>query len=133
LTWSELDALREHKKVSPFSGTTALLNSESQAIWFSKQIIPAIKKEKREEKFSPVFKHIGIYGYKFDALARYVKMPESEYEKIEELEQLRLLENGYKINIVKVSYNGRTPNAGIDSPEDLKIAEQIIASEGEFI
>ena len=128
LRWSELDKLREQKKITPFSGTTAIINTARQALWFSKNILPAIRKEKkyRDAKFSPVHQHIGLYGYRTDILEKFVTLPEGYYEKLEGLEQLRLLENGITIQTIKLKVNAGLAQAGIDSPEDVTRAEEIL-------
>lgn len=127
LTWAELDALRESKKTTPFSGTTATIAPTGQALWFSKNIIPAIRKEDRTAAFSPVVRHIGLYGYKRSSLDRYVTLAPSIYETLEGLEQLRALENGMTIQAVVVDYAGRPAMTGIDSPEDLGRAEKLLS------
>lgn len=117
LSWSELDQLRKAKETTPFSGTTAVLGSDSRAIWFSKSILPAIRIEDRSQNLSPVFQHIGLYGYRFDILEKFCALPQSRYEQLEGLEQLRLLENGISIHTVQVA---ESVHSGIDSPEDLE-------------
>jgi len=129
MTWDELDMLRENKITTPFSGTTAILNKYNDAIWFSKNIIPAIRKEKdlrQQTQKSPVYRHIGIYGYRRDVLEDYVTLEQSTYENLEGLEQLRLIENGYQIRAVCVDYKGRPSMSGIDSPEDIQRAETLL-------
>ena len=129
LTWSELDSLRQDKISTPFSGTTAILGKGNQALWFSKNIIPAIRKEKQmreTDALSPVFRHIGLYGYAYRALQKYITLPQSTYEQLEGLEQLRALENGMKVQAVLVDYQGRPAMTGIDSPEDLIRAEALL-------
>jgi len=126
LTWDELDALRDSKKTTPFSGTTAVLKENGRALWFSKNILPAIRKEERSEKYSPVYRHIGLYGFSFQALERFVSLPPSPYETLEGLEQLRFLENGMSVQTVLVDYKGRPAMTGIDSPEDLVRAEKLL-------
>ena len=126
LSWSELDALRESKKTTPFSGTTAILDQNNRALWFSKNIIPAIRKEDRTYPLSPIYRHIGLYGYTRKALETYIKLPLSHYEQLEGLEQLRALENGMDIQAVVVDYKGRPAMTGIDSPEDLVRAESLL-------
>lgn len=128
LRWDELDALRESKKTTPFSGTTVVMNNQSRAIWFSKNIIPAIRKEdhlRGQTPFSPVYQHIGLYGYKLSALERFTNMTESNYEALEGLEQLRFLENGIPIQCIEI-HPDLSIHAGIDSPEDLERAEKIL-------
>ena len=130
LSWSQLDTLRENKKITPFSGTCAVFNQENgEAYWFSKNIIPAIRKEEKlrqQGDKSPVYRHIGLYGYSLEMLRRYATLPESPLEKLEGLEQLRILENGYTIRCVVVDYQGRPSMSGIDSPEDVQRAENLL-------
>ena len=130
LRWSELDKLREQKKVTPFSGTTAIINNEGRALWFSKNILPAIRKEEkyRGEEFSPVHQHIGLYGYAVKTLKKFVTLPEGHYEKLEGLEQLRLLENNISIQTIKLEVALGLAQAGIDSPEDVTRAEKLLSS-----
>ena len=128
LTWEELDKFRESKKTTPFSGTTVVMDAYQKALWFSKNIIPAIRGEEKlrlKESFSPVYQHIGLYGFQLEALRKFVALPESVYEKLEGLEQLRLLENGLSIRVEKVSYGKYGPIPGVDTPEDLKRAEAL--------
>lgn len=128
LRWEELDKLREQKKTTPFSGTTATINPDGKAFWFSKNIIPAISKENEQKttEFSPVYQHIGLYGYRTDILERFVTLPEGHYEKLEGLEQLRLLENNISIHTIKLTVPLGLAQAGIDSPEDATRAEKIL-------
>lgn len=132
LSWKALDRLREDKITTPFSGTT-VIEKEGLALWFSKVIIPAIRKEPALRQLndkSPVLRHVGLYGYRRTALERFTDMPQSEYEKLEGLEQLRALENGLRIGIVKVN-PPKISSPGIDTPEDLARAEALIASCGD--
>ena len=130
LRWSELDALREAKKVTPFSGTTAIIKANGDAAWFSKTIIPAIRKEaelRLNERFSPVFQHLGLYGYRTEALRRFVALPQGHYEQLEGLEQLRFIENGMAVRTVEIHVDAGSAQAGIDSPEDVERAERLLA------
>lgn len=129
LRWSELDALREQKKTTPFSGTTAIINKNNHAIWFSKNIIPAIRKEddmKQTTEFSPVHQHLGLYGYRLDTLKTFVTLEQGHYEQLEGLEQLRLIENNIPITAVPIEVDLGLAQAGIDSPEDVTRAENIL-------
>lgn len=131
LRWSELDALREAKKTTPFSGTTAVIDQDGYARWFSKNIMPAIRKEdtmRKDSEFSPVHQHIGLYGFRFDVLKKFVSLPQGHYEQLEGLEQLRLLENNISIRAVTIDVNAGLAQAGIDSPEDVVRAEKILAT-----
>lgn len=130
LGWDSLDTLRSNKVATPFSGTTAILDSDRRAIWFSKNILPAIRKEEKwREKLStsPVYRHIGLYGYRLDALEKYVTFEPTLYEQLEGLEQLRALENGLSIRAVILEEGDQPSMSGIDSPEDLERARKLLA------
>lgn len=132
LRWAELDALRNNKKLTPFSGTTCITDETGRAVWFSKNIIPAIRNEDRAQEFSPVQQHIGLYGFRTDILEKFVALPEGRYEKLEGLEQLRLLENGIPVQTVSVTVDLGMAQAGIDSPEDLARAEDLLRRHGDI-
>jgi 3-deoxy-manno-octulosonate cytidylyltransferase (CMP-KDO synthetase) len=133
LRWSELDALRTSKQKTPFSGTTAVVDRKGFAVWFSKNILPAIRKEdalRKADEFSPVRQHLGLYGYRTDVLKRFVKLPQGYYEQLEGLEQLRFLENGITVRAVEIAVDAGLAQAGIDSPEDLERAEALVKKLG---
>jgi 3-deoxy-manno-octulosonate cytidylyltransferase (CMP-KDO synthetase) len=133
LSWDALDRLRAHKLETPFSGTTLLTDPSGRAIWFSKIILPAMRKEAELRKLnplSPVLQHIGLYGFRLAALKQYCAMPESRYERLEGLEQLRLIENGLTIQAVEVQ-PGRIAMPGIDTAEDIALAERLVAAHGD--
>ncbi len=133
LTWEALDDLRAHKLKTPFSGTTLIVTPEGRALWFSKNIMPAMRKEaalRKTSALSPVNRHIGLYAYRRAALERYVRMPESPYEKLEGLEQLRCLENGLYVEAVEVTPD-RIAIPGIDTADDVALAERLVAEFGD--
>lgn len=132
LSWDDLDHFREHKKIAPTSGTTVVQNAQGEAFWFSKQVLPTIRNEKKlrdESDLSPVFRHIGMYAYRIEALEKFASLPESTYEPLEGLEQLRALENGMRIQVVPVKLPSLSHVSGIDSPEDLANAEKLLLAE----
>ena len=86
------------------------------ALYFSRSIVPYQRDEKMNSEY---FLHVGVYAYKKDALITFTKLPQSQLEKIEKLEQLRYLENGIKIKMAETDYN----NIAIDTPEDLEKAK----------
>lgn len=139
LTWNELDAFRKQKETTPASGTTVVVNQKNEALWFSKQILPFLRNEAQmraqslPNEYSPILRHIGIYGYKMSSLKKYISLPPSYYEEIEGLEQLRALEHGLKIEAVRVDYRGRPSMSGVDSPQDITRAEALIQKYGELI
>lgn len=132
LSWNDLDKLRRNKQSTPFTGTTAVLGKNNRALWFSKNILPAMRKEEKYRHggaLSPVYQHIGLYGYRFDILKKFVNLPEGQYEELEGLEQLRFLENDIPIHCVEVDAN-EIIHSGIDSPEDIARAESLLRSRG---
>lgn len=133
LSWAALDALREHKKSTPFSGTTCIRGEDGRAIWFSKNILPAIRSEAKLRAAggrSPVLQHVGLYGYTRSALVRIAALPTSRYEELEGLEQLRFLENGLSVFAVPVAAH-ELPSAGIDTPQDVAKAEAALQRLGD--
>ena len=133
LSWDELDTLRENKKTTPFSGTTLIQDPTGRALWFSKNIIPSIKHEaklRNTTETSPVRRHIGLYVYTVEALERYIEIPRSYYEEIEDLEQLRMIEAGFIVKAVAVE-PARISMSGIDSPEDLERATRTLKLVGD--
>jgi 3-deoxy-manno-octulosonate cytidylyltransferase (CMP-KDO synthetase) len=80
----------------------------------------------------PLYRHIGLYAYRYSALKKYISLSPTPLEKLEGLEQLRILENGKPIRVILVDYKGHT-HASIDSPEDVIRVEQLIETEGELV
>lgn len=133
LDWPALDALRAHKRRAPFSGTTCVRAPDGRALWFSKQILPAIRDEaglRERELMSPVFQHIGVYAYSPEALDRFEAAQSSIYERLEGLEQLRFLELGLPIRTIEIAPQAHGVT-GIDTPDDIARAEASIAQHGE--
>jgi CMP-2-keto-3-deoxyoctulosonic acid synthetase len=133
LDWPALDALRDHKSRSPFSGTTCARAPDGRALWFSKTIIPAIRDEEKlrqHQALSPVWRHVGLYGYTLDALSRFEASPPTALENLEGLEQLRLLELGIPVTTVAVP-PPRFDSSGIDTEADIARVEALIATHGD--
>jgi len=86
--------------------------SKSDALYFSRSPIPCNRDRIQDVEY---YRHIGVYAYRKQTLLDFVKLPQSSLELTEKLEQLRLLENGIPIRMIKTSYQG----IGIDTPEDL--------------
>lgn len=97
----------------------AVVDNDNYAIYFSRSPIPYIR-DKNSAGPQIFYKHIGLYGYKKDFLLELVRLPQSRIELAEQLEQLRVLENGYKIKTVVVKYNGM----GVDTPSDVEEIEK---------
>lgn len=130
LGWPELDLLRAHKSETPSSGTTVTRGVDGRALWFSKGIIPQLRNETRTAALSPIYRHLGVYAYRVEALARFESLPPSPYEQLEGLEQLRFLENDIPMLTVEVAAP-RHPMSGIDSATDVVLAERLIAQLGD--
>jgi 3-deoxy-manno-octulosonate cytidylyltransferase (CMP-KDO synthetase) len=94
-----------------------ILNNLSEAIYFSRNTLPFLRNFRQEEWLGKhtFYKHIGIYGYRTDILKKITKLPQGTLELAESLEQLRWLENGYKIKVAVTEFE----SYGIDTPEDL--------------
>lgn len=95
-----------------------IINKNSEAIYFSRSPLPHIRGQEPQNwlQHFTYFKHIGIYGYRADILKQITKLPVSPLEKAESLEQLRWVENGYKIKVAETEIE----TVAIDTPEDLK-------------
>lgn len=97
-----------------------LLDHESNAIYFSRSPIPhifGVDESKWLENY-PFYGHVGLYAFRNTILQKLAKLPEGILEKVESLEQLRWLENGFKIKTNVTD----SDNFGIDTPEDLELA-----------
>jgi 3-deoxy-manno-octulosonate cytidylyltransferase (CMP-KDO synthetase) len=133
LSWEALDALREHKKTTPFSGTTCIRAPDGRALWFSKAVLPAMRNEAKLRQaggLSPVYQHVGLYGYSRPVLERISTLKPSRYEELEGLEQLRFLENGLSVYAATVEPSD-LPSAGIDTPEDAERAARMLQERGD--
>ena len=94
-----------------------VVNKFNEALYFSRSVIPFPRDTNTKV---PYYKHIGIYAYRKDALQQFTQLPPSLLEETEKLEQLRYLENGFKIRLAVTDI----PTIGIDTPEDLEKARQ---------
>lgn len=94
------------------------------ALYFSRSVIPYIRGKEQAEwlQHFPFLKHLGLYAYRRDVLRQITQLPQSPLEMAESLEQLRWLENGYRIRVGLTDVE----TVGIDTPEDLRRAEEFI-------
>jgi 3-deoxy-manno-octulosonate cytidylyltransferase (CMP-KDO synthetase) len=117
----------------PFESIEAVENPNSPkivtdtkgfALYFSRSIIPYIRGKERQNWFDeyPFLKHLGVYAYRREVLSEITKLPQSSLEKAESLEQLRWLQNGYRIRVGLTDVE----TVGIDTPEDLQRAETFL-------
>ena len=103
-----------------------VVNKNWNALYFSRSIIPYQRNTEKQDwlKGHTYYKHIGLYAYRTDVLKEITALPQSSLELAESLEQLRWLENGYKI---KVGIS-EVETIGIDTPQDLERAEEFLKS-----
>ncbi len=101
-----------------------VINKENEAIYFSRSIVPYIRDAHHTEWLDKhtFYKHIGMYAYRVDVLKEITQLPQSLLEKAESLEQLRWIENGYRI---RVGYTD-VETIGIDTPEDMERAIKLL-------
>lgn len=105
-----------------------VVDCDGYAKYFSRSVIPYLRNVEQEQWPSrhPYYTHIGLYAYRADVLARITQLPQSSLEIAESLEQLRWLENGYKIKVGVSNHE----TIGIDTPEDLARAERYLNNHG---
>jgi 3-deoxy-manno-octulosonate cytidylyltransferase (CMP-KDO synthetase) len=108
-----------------------VVNATGHALYFSRRTVPYLRdaaSSSVSEQLAafPFLKHLGIYGYRRETLLRLVSFPISQLEAAEKLEQLRALENGIQIAVVKVNYD----SVGVDVPEDARRVEKLLKSRG---
>ena len=103
-----------------------VLNKNNEAMYFSRSIIPYILGKKYTEWLPShtFYKHIGLYAYRAQVLKEITQLPQSALELAESLEQLRWLENGYKIKVGITEQE----TIGIDTPEDMEKALAFLAN-----
>jgi len=109
-----------------------VVNSAGRALYFSRRTIPYLREaasRSAAEQLAafPFLKHLGVYGYRRETLLRLVNYPVSPLEAAEKLEQLRALENGIAIAVVKVKYDG----VGVDIREDVARVEARLGTTNE--
>ena len=102
-----------------------VIDNRHFAMYFSRSVIPFIRGKEKEEWASsyPFLKHIGLYAYRRDVLREITSLPQSSLEIAESLEQLRWLQNGYRIKVGITDIE----TIGIDTPEDLAAAEKLLS------
>lgn len=100
------------------------LSTAGDALYFSRSPIPHLRGADPREWSSlhTYYKHIGLYAYRTDVLARITRLPQGDLEKAESLEQLRWLENGYRIRVGEVE----NETVAVDTPEDLAKAASLL-------
>lgn len=98
-----------------------VLDFEGNALYFSRAPIPWVR-DTQQKIHVNYWKHLGLYVFQRDALLEYPTLPHGELEKIEQLEQLRWLENGWKIRVTEVAHD----SVSVDVPEDVARVEKML-------
>jgi 3-deoxy-manno-octulosonate cytidylyltransferase (CMP-KDO synthetase) len=125
---------RIHKRdeISNPNVVKCVVDRKGFALYFSRSPIPYVREDEGQESSrghhpgdisGRYFKHVGIYAYTKDFLFTYTNLPKSTLESDEKLEQLRVLEHGYKIKTVETRYD----TIGVDTQEDLDAVREILA------
>ena len=120
----------------PFESMEAVQNPNSPkivvdnmgfAMYFSRSVIPSVRGKEMSSWLThyPFLKHLGIYAYRKDVLRQVTQLPQSSLEIAESLEQLRWLQNGFKIKVGTTDVE----TVGIDTPQDLERAEEFLKAQ----
>ena len=116
----------EQEALNP-STTKCVIDKNSYALYFSRGLIPAGRGLKYKPHFT-YFKHLGIYGYRREFLLHYAELAATPLQLEEDLEQLKVLEHGFRIKTVRVENEAMDVN----DPEDIKKVEQLICKQNLF-
>jgi 3-deoxy-manno-octulosonate cytidylyltransferase (CMP-KDO synthetase) len=108
-------------KAENYDEASVTFSKSGRVLYFSRSVIPY----PREGVVNTVYLHIGMYAFRMAALKKFVALGPSHLEKMEKLEQLRLLENDIPVHVVVTEYG----SAFVDRPEDIEIVSRILAKE----
>ena len=112
--------IEDHRTLTDPGEAHVVINTRQEAVYFSRSVIPFVRGEAMENWLDKhtFYKHVGLYAYRRDVLAAVTKLPVSALEQAESLEQLRWIENGYRIKIAFTDIE----SVCIETPEDLERA-----------
>ncbi|HBR12202.1 MAG TPA: 3-deoxy-manno-octulosonate cytidylyltransferase [Chryseobacterium sp.] len=111
--------LKEEEEIKSPNNVKVITDRDGFALYFSRSVIPFHRELAFDVKY---YKHIGVYAFRKEALLAFSKLPMLPLETSEKLEQLRYLEYGKRIKMIETDFVG----VGIDTPEDLEKAKQLI-------
>lgn len=111
--------LKDKEEINNPNVVKVVVDKDGFALYFSRSPIPFVRNKIKDTRF---FKHLGIYVYRKDFLLKFAKMKPTVLQQTESLEQLKVLENGYKIKVVETEFD----SIGIDTEEDLNKARRIL-------
>lgn len=111
--------ITDEAEIQAPSTVKVVVDKNEDALYFSRSVIPSNVKDGKPVR---IYRHVGIYAYKRDFLMTFIQLPPSELEAVEGLEQLRALENGYKLRVHETQFD----SIGVDLPEHIALVEQAI-------
>lgn len=111
--------IRSQEEATNYSTPKCIMDLHGNALYFSRTLIPNGHQGKWQPDIT-YYKHIGIYGYRRDFLLHYAELEATPLQKVEDLEQLKVLEHGFRIGVAIVE----SASIGVDRPEDIKKIEQ---------
>lgn len=120
-------AIKSEKEALNPSVTKCVIDRKGFALYFSRGLIPAGRALKYKSDYS-YYKHLGLYGYRREFLLHYAELTPTPLQLEEDLEQLKVLEHGYKIKTALVE----SDSMDVNDPEDIKIVEQLICKQNSF-
>ncbi len=120
--------VEEESELTNSNVVKVVVDKNGYALYFSRYAIPYNRTNSDDKAKRPVYyKHIGLYAFTKDFLFTFRNLPESSLEKAEKLEQLRVLEYGYKIKTVETKFD----TIGVDTPDDLiRVKEMLLRDRG---
>ena len=116
-------AIRQPNDIMDPNITKVVRDFDGNALYFSRAPIPWVR-DRQESVAARHWKHIGLYAFRREALIDFPTLPPGELERLEQLEQLRWLENGYRIRIVETEYDA----VSVDVPADIDRVEKLLAN-----
>lgn len=120
LKMATMKVLMQEEDYNNPAAVKVVTDNNGYALYFSRSLLPYPRNKTEQYK---VYKHVGIYAYRRDFLLQYAALEPTELEKTESLEQLRVLENGYKIKVLESDFQG----IGVDTPEDLAAVNELLS------
>ena len=115
--------IKNDEEMNNLNVVKVVVDTSDNALYYSREPIPSFKKI--NSGCNTRYKQFGINAFRKESLMTFVSLPRTPLEKIESVDMLRLLENGFKVRMVSSSY----PVVGVDTPEDLKRAEVVMRLE----
>lgn len=111
--------IASEEELNASSSVKVVVNKNNDALYFSRSVIPFVANKDLKAQH---YLHVGVYGFRKEALLRFTNWPAAELEQLEKLEQLRYLENGVAIRMALVDFK----SVAIDTPEDLEKAKTLL-------